>query len=69
MNDQYRGTYTREEYWKTFFPSETQQKLPEANTPFELGTKLGDMALTHLRSTLLDFVNKHGLSMSDSSPC
>jgi hypothetical protein len=63
------GVYTREEYWKTFFPAETQEKLPEAETPFELGTKLGDMALTNLRSTLRDLVAKQGRAVRDSAPC
>lgn len=44
--------FSWEEYEKIFFPSKVEQEVAKATTPYELGTRLAQKALSDLRSTL-----------------
>lgn len=37
--------YTHDQYFEHFFPSTRQPVLPNADSPFELGTRLGQKAM------------------------
>lgn len=42
-------TYTREEYWRIFFPTKTHSKKLEADTPYEMGELCASKAVNHLK--------------------